>query len=511
MSLSPTSLQTTLSHAHRLGREASMDALVLARQVEHEAAELGDPVSYVRALALQGKLLLAQGALQEACTTATRLEVASPESDNAFVVVAIATFQAQLAFFLGSYRDAIKHATAAIAAADASEDATLRAAARGGTCFVLGNLEAPCVPDVIAQRLMLSKQSGDRWEEAVTHNDLASLYLDQGDVVQALAEIERAEALAATVEGPTLALNSVIGATRAQALLADGRHAEATECAVTTVRHLERSSTPHPYLLGMASVVAVQALAAEGRIDEAISEGRRGVERLGEFLPLARSAILASLADTLRQSGRTEEAYDALAESVALERRAARQFAALQHDLSHAVAAHAVTRIEAEHLRDEADRDWLTGLHNRRYLARLPLHDATTVGIALVDLDNFKFVNDSYGHEVGDRLLVRIAQLLVVAARADDVVVRLGGDEFVVVMLGADRAHAFACADRLQTMLSEESWESVVPHIRVGASVGYAAGPGSRGIDELIGIADRYLYEVKQSRQGWISGATQPA
>ena len=87
-----------------------MDALVLARQVENEAAELGDPVSYARALALQGKLLLAQGAVQEACTTATRLEVASPESDNAFVVVAIATFQAQLAFFLGSYRDAITQA-----------------------------------------------------------------------------------------------------------------------------------------------------------------------------------------------------------------------------------------------------------------------------------------------------------------------------------------------------------------------------------------------------------------
>ena len=122
MSLAPTSLQTKLSHAHRLGREACVDALVLARQVENEAAEVGDPVSYARALALQGKLLLAQGALQEACTTATRLEVASPESDNAFVVVAIATFQAQLAFFLGSYRDAIKHATAAIAAADASGD-----------------------------------------------------------------------------------------------------------------------------------------------------------------------------------------------------------------------------------------------------------------------------------------------------------------------------------------------------------------------------------------------------
>jgi diguanylate cyclase (GGDEF)-like protein len=456
-------------------------------------------------------MFLAQGALQQACTTATRLEVTSPESDNAFVVVAIATFRAQLAFFLGSYRDAIQHATAAIAAADASADATLRAAARSGTCFVLGNLAAPCMPDVIAQRLALSKLSGDRWEEAVTHNDLASLHLDRGEVAQALAEIERAEALAASVEEPTLALNSVIRATRAQALLSDGRYAEATECALTTVRNLERSGTPHPYLLGMASVIAVQALAAEGRIDEATVEGHRGVERLGEFLPLARSAILASLADTLRQSGRTDEAYDALSESVALERRAARQFAALQHDLSQAVAAHALTRIEAEHLRDEADRDWLTGLHNRRYLARLPLHEARTVGIALVDLDNFKLVNDTHGHEVGDRVLVRIAQLLVAAARADDVVVRLGGDEFVVVMVGADREHAFACAHRLHTMLSEESWESVAPHITVGASVGFAAGPGSRGIDELIGIADRYLYGVKQSGRGRVSGATQHA
>lgn len=511
MPSSPSSLLTQLAHAHLLGREECMAGLALARQIEREAILAGATNFCVRAVAYQGQMLLSQGEITEACEVATRLELMGSLDEDPYAIAAVATFRTQLAFFLGAYRDAITHAAIALATADAHGDTGLRATVRNQTCFVLGNIEAPSLSDVIEQRLILSRANDDRWEVAMAYNDRATFALESGDAASALADLETAEELAATVEGPSLALTSVIRLTRAQSVLVSGAAAEASGHALDVVRVLESSVTPHPYILGMAAVVAVQALAAEGRIDEAIIEGRLGVKRLGAFLPIARSAILTCLATGLREAGRVEQAYDALEESVALERRAARQFAALQHDLVAAAAEHAAARTEVDTLRDEADRDWLTGLHNRRYLARLPLLEAPTIGIALVDLDDFKAVNDTYGHEVGDRVLVRVAQVLTSAARADDTVVRLGGDEFVVVMIGADRDRALACAHRLHEALALEDWSQIGADIVVGASVGFTAGPGTVPIDELIRRADRYLYAVKQSGRGQVAGAAHTA
>src|SRR6201999_2080431 len=85
-----------------------------------------------------------------------------------------------------------------------------------------------------------------------------------------------------------------------------------------------------------------------------------------------------------------------------------------------------------EQLRDQADRDWLTGLHNRRYLAR-ELERLTEerrhgpLSLSVLDLDHFKSINDRFGHDVGDRVLVRVARLLCDALRDTDVVVRSGG------------------------------------------------------------------------------------
>ncbi len=499
-------LHSKLLRAARLRREEGAASLALAQEVAHDAMESGDVSVYCQALALQGQLLLIYGDLDQAFALAARIDTVSHGSVDACVTVAVEVFHAQLAFLLGSYRDAIVRATRAIASADANGDATLRAKARNETCFVLGSLDAPSVPELVAQRLALSQQNGDRWEEAMVHNDRACMAMARGAVDDALVEIALAEKLAATVEGPTLLLDSIIGTSRAEVLLADGRQTEATASVLAVLEALECSATPHPYLLGMAAGVAVRVLTAEGRIDDAKALGYTAVHRLGESMPLSRSAILATIADALGEAGRTDEAYAALSASVVLERGATRQFAELQRDLEQAVADHRDARVEADSLRDEADRDWLTGLHNRRYLARLPLAGAETVGIVLVDLDNFKPVNDTYGHDVGDRVLIRVTQLLGAAARADDTVVRLGGDEFVVVMIGADRGQAFACAHRLQMMLAEESWEFVGPSVSVGASVGYTSGPGSTPIDELLIEADRYLYDVKRSGRGQIAG-----
>jgi diguanylate cyclase (GGDEF)-like protein len=492
-------IHAALRAAHQRGREEFLAAVELARAVEADATEAGDDAVAVRATVLRGKLELALGRIDDACATARRLEtLATPEGDRA-AGAALATFRAQLAFYLGAYRDAVAHSRAALTAADAHGSPELRAAVRHGLCIVLAGVEAPVLATVIHERVALADAAGDAWDRAIARNDLACLHLDAGDPDAAARALDAADAVAREVDGPRDALTAALRSTEAQILLGRGRSREAAERAVAAVRDLERSPTPHPYLLGMASVVALQALTRAGWHDDAVWEGGRALTRLADALPMTRSVVLECTASALRAAGRPDEAYDALAESIALQRRAARQFAARQADVGEAHA-------EAARLRDEADRDWLTGLHNRRFLARVAPGGRGGLGVVLVDLDNFKDVNDTFGHEVGDRVLTRVAQILVVAARADDTVVRLGGDEFCVVVAGADEDDAFACANRLHAMLDAEPWGRIAPGVTLGASVGYSAGPGTTPIDDLIALADRHLYGAKRGGRGRIEG-----
>jgi GGDEF domain-containing protein len=164
--------------------------------------------------------------------------------------------------------------------------------------------------------------------------------------------------------------------------------------------------------------------------------------------------VLATIAEALREAGRIEDAYDALRRSAELEREGLRQLSELRVSLERATietraARHENVRLAAlvaelnaaraaleqqtaeleslkEQFREQADRDWLTGLHNRRYLARQLEDSAQAFSLAVLDLDHFKDVNDAHGHEAGDQVLVRVAALLLSVVRHSDVVARTG-------------------------------------------------------------------------------------
>ena len=161
-----------------------------------------------------------------------------------------------------------------------------------------------------------------------------------------------------------------------------------------------------------------------------------------------------------------------------------------------------------------AHHDPLTGLPNRKRLAEVL--DATSNSIAgaalfLVDLDNFKAVNDTFGHQAGDAVLVETAARLREAVREHDFVARLGGDEFAVVLGGPlAPGEALATAERLVERLGRQ----VVRRgraIRVGASVGVASFPdhGENG-EDLLRSADHALLEAKRSGRNRVTTFTQP-
>lgn len=158
-----------------------------------------------------------------------------------------------------------------------------------------------------------------------------------------------------------------------------------------------------------------------------------------------------------------------------------------------------------EGLRVQATRDDLTGLHNRRVVLehlerelRRGRHEQRPVAVALADIDNFKAINDRYGHPAGDVVLKRVAEALRREVREYDAVGRYGGEEFLFVLPGCDRESGLIAAERIRARVAATAavWEGV--ELPVTVSVGLAwAGPGAGTVADLIATADSALYRAK--------------
>ncbi|TDN91406.1 sensor domain-containing diguanylate cyclase [Microbacterium sp. BK668] len=176
-------------------------------------------------------------------------------------------------------------------------------------------------------------------------------------------------------------------------------------------------------------------------------------------------------------------------------------------ELGEDIRATLAQRVQAE-LAELAWRDPLTGLHNRRFLQdRLDeLLEEEVLGVAVVflDLDGFKEVNDTHGHEAGDAVLLAVGQRLSASARSSDMVVRWGGDEFVIVCLGVDAAHAHEIAARAVSSLEDPIG---VEHelICITASAGVVSVDSRVTTTELLDAADSAMYRAKRAGKGRVS------
>ena len=152
-------------------------------------------------------------------------------------------------------------------------------------------------------------------------------------------------------------------------------------------------------------------------------------------------------------------------------------------------------RFEMERqLRDWSVRDALTGCYNRRYLADLEKSGAARRwGCVTVDLDHFKQVNDTYGHQRGDEVLQAMARFLRRHVRGDDAVVRLGGDEFLLLLRDADEAVTAEAIARI------EQDRAAAP---IGFTLGSATFGGGVSLDEGLAEADRKLYARRALDRG---------
>jgi diguanylate cyclase (GGDEF)-like protein len=154
--------------------------------------------------------------------------------------------------------------------------------------------------------------------------------------------------------------------------------------------------------------------------------------------------------------------------------------------------------------------DSLTGLWNRRFLFQRLADESERVrrfgsrfSVILFDLDHFKTVNDTFGHRVGDAVLIKVAAVLLDSIRDVDIVGRYGGEEFLVILPGTDAAEALTVAERIRARIKGLAWPEP------GISVTISAGIGEyrdTDIDALVDAADRKLYEAKAAGRDRVVG-----
>lgn len=173
----------------------------------------------------------------------------------------------------------------------------------------------------------------------------------------------------------------------------------------------------------------------------------------------------------------------------------------------------------AQKLQDLSIKDPLTGIYNRRYLfsyiedvIESSQDDNAPISIVMYDIDNFKKLNDNYGHLIGDEVLCAISKILSQTCRDYDIVARFGGEEFILVFPGTKESVAFYRADHIRKEIEKTKFSDQI-YGTVTVSGGVASYESGMSAEKLIDIADRNLYQAKNSGRNkivWKCGAPSP-
>ncbi|MBF0568602.1 MAG: diguanylate cyclase [Nitrospirae bacterium] len=158
-----------------------------------------------------------------------------------------------------------------------------------------------------------------------------------------------------------------------------------------------------------------------------------------------------------------------------------------------------------ELLRRQSLIDQLTGLYNRRFLdevtnslCRAAIRRGTLIGILLIDIDHFKQVNDTHGHDVGDKVLQKAASIIKVSVRESDMVVRYGGEEILVLLVDATEGKSSEVAEKIRGNIEHESLEIPSFTLKKTVSIGVSEFPtDSDKFWQCVKLADTALYKAK--------------
>jgi diguanylate cyclase (GGDEF)-like protein len=312
-----------------------------------------------------------------------------------------------------------------------------------------------------AVRRLFAESTAESLQQSASHRLLAEVLCEQGQVDEALRVLDT---FRPTVSAITQAAErAYLASVEARCLRLAGRAEQAVAEASRAVAIAQTCDDDHELMLQFEELAACQE--AAGDLRGALASARK-----------VKACIWAIHQRQTRQL--VEETW----ERVGLERD--------RRDLRTRVAE--ATR--------SAEQDALTGIGNRRLLERILGADTVAdsrVAVIVVDVDHFKPINDTLGHDVGDRVLCELAQLLQSRTRAGQVAIRYGGDEFVLALPGMRPAVARGFAERLRRAVFGHDWTPIALGLHVTASFGVACGPASSW-QAIIAAADADLYLAKQ-------------
>ncbi len=325
-----------------------------------------------------------------------------------------------------------------------------------------------------------------------------------------------------------------------------GRLSEAAALARRALEQSEEAAANNSVRLSARALAAIEE--ERGRFEEALAAHRRFKEVNDEIFDEERTRRVEML-ESRYQSERREREIASLRTAEALQNlelgrqryqrngvlAGAAILVAIGFGLHwrHRTLARLYSELASanERLEELSITDALTGLHNRRYLSQSIEADLATSRRAhrraadqgrpptgadwiffLLDIDNFKEVNDEHGHAAGDTVLCQFADLLQKTCRSADTLVRWGGEEFLVVSRSADRSESGAFAERLRRKVAACRFDTGSgARIQRTCSIGFAAypfvltAPKAVGWEQVTALADDALYAAKRSgRNAWV-------
>lgn len=175
-----------------------------------------------------------------------------------------------------------------------------------------------------------------------------------------------------------------------------------------------------------------------------------------------------------------------------------------EQDLLKVIGNHVTYAIKNYYLYRELEnlamKDQLTGVYNRQYLNIIKndflLNEQSEFALIVVDVNRLKYINDNFGHQMGDFVIKGTADILKQSVRQSDWVIRIGGDEFLIIVTDCNEAEVQKIISRIKDKVV--AWEHNIDGLDLSVSVGYAMSRRGLSFDEIFSLADNYMYEQKK-------------
>ncbi|WP_242625124.1 GGDEF domain-containing protein [Krasilnikovia cinnamomea] len=477
--------------------------LALTTELEARAVELGDDTLVARARLCRTHLLARAGDIAEAARRLDDSMVWAVEHGDRLMQARIHVIWSYVQRLRGDFAKSLEHALSSVELLDGTATPQMRVRHHMKLADALADSGAlDAARPRFRQTEELARELG-LWEPLtnVLNNWAYSEYL-AGDFVRAQEVASRLQehAEAHGIELATFTLDT-IGAIQ----IGNGQYAEAeqTMLACIELHHTGRYDGAEylaEYLLTLARAQRGMGATDRAQVNLDASRAVCAERELHEVMVRVHQeqAELHAARGEIHEAFATHKIFHE-----AYERLRSKQHEAQAQTIFETVEV----REEAERFREQARRDALTGLRNRRYIdEELPALIAANpdLTVAIVDLDHFKRINDELSHDVGDQVLVRIAKLLeseLLAATPDGFVARLGGEEFLMVLPTTAVAAATDHLDRIRKTVSAYPWPEITGTLPVTISIGVAGvhEASDRSQPALLSTADRNLYIAKHA------------